>query len=69
VIKEGLNYSAVYRDRLSPNVTGNFNQKLNTGDPVRGEVLKSMVVYESANTPKEVRHIGIEFSVSRGHGI
>lgn len=65
-IKEGLNYSAVYRDRLSPNVSGDYNLKLNTGDPVRGEVLKSMVVYESANTPKEIRHIGIEFSVSRG---
>lgn len=66
-VKEGVNYSAIYRDRLSPNVTGTADEKVSKGDVIRGEVAKFMVVFFSPLTIIRQKFADIGFSLSRGH--
>ena len=66
-IKEGVNYSPIYRDRLSPNVTGTYDQKLYKGDIVRGETAKFQVVFSTPTTPKVLKFVNIDFDPSSGH--
>lgn len=67
--KEGVNYAPVFRDRLSPNATGTFDQKLFTGDPVRGELSKVQVTYFTPLNRKELKFLNIDFDQSRGQTV
>lgn len=66
-IKEGVNYMAILRDRLSPNVSGTPDQKLYKGDPMRCDVGKFQVVFFNASTKKRLKFANIGFVPSRGH--
>lgn len=66
-IKEGVKYAPIYRDRLSPNVTGTYDQKLFTGDIVRGENAKFQVVFSTPTTLKNLKFVNIDFDPSSGH--
>lgn len=66
-VKEGVKYAPLLRDRLSPNVAGTYNQKMNNGDRMRGEVAKFQVVFFTPNTPKRVNFANVGFIPSRGH--
>lgn len=68
-VKEGVKYSEILRDRLSPNATGGFNEKVMTGDVVRGETAKAMAVMTGANTKKEIKFIDIQFLPSTGQTV
>lgn len=68
-IKEGVNYSEVYRDRLSPNATGSYEDKLYKGDTIRGELCKSMVVYTQPQGLKAVKFVDIDFDSSTGQTV
>jgi hypothetical protein len=68
-VKEGVNYAPVYRDRLSPNATGTYSQKLFTGDTVRGEWTKVQVVYLSPTARKDIKFINIDFDQSTGQTV
>jgi hypothetical protein len=67
--KEGVKYAGVLRDRLSPNATGTFNDKVMTGDVVRGEHVKAMTVMTAANTKKEIKFIDLQFLPSTGQTV
>lgn len=66
-IKEGVNYATILRDRLSPNASGSYDQKVVTGDKMRGEVGKFQVVYTNPTTKKELKFANIGFIPSIGH--
>jgi hypothetical protein len=66
-VKEGVNYAPVLRDRLSPNVTGSFEQKLLKGDKIRGEIGKFQVNYTLPTTEKNLKLFNIGYNISRGH--
>jgi len=68
-VKEGVNYAPVYRDRLSPNATGTYSQKLFTGDTVRGEWTKVQIVYLSPTNRKDIKFINIDFDQSTGQTV
>lgn len=67
--KEGVNYSELFRDRLSPNAAGNFNDKLYTGDAIRGELCKTMVVYTQPQVLKSIKFVDIDFDSSTGQTV
>lgn len=66
-VKEGVNYSPIFRDRLSPNETGSFEQKLMKGDRMRGDIGKFQVNYSLPTTEKNLKLFNIGFTMSRGH--
>jgi hypothetical protein len=67
--REGVTYSKILRDRLSPNVTGTYEEKSFTGDPVRGEVCKFTYHLYAPNTKKSFKFINIGFQPSRGQTV
>ena len=69
--KEGVHYSEIRRDRLSPNVTvvddsNAYNEKLYKGDRMRGPYLKCMITYGIGNIA-DIRFVGINVVPSAGH--
>lgn len=64
---EGVKYSPIYRDRLSPNASGTYDQKLYTGDPIRGEFGLFQGVFFTPSTSKLWKFVNIGFIPSRGH--
>lgn len=67
--KEGVHYSQLYRDRLSPNATGTYDQRLYTGDPIRGEIAKMMIVFREPSSKKEIKFFNIDFDNSLGQTV
>jgi len=66
-VNEGVSYAPILRDRLSPNATGSYDQKLYTGDVMRGEVGLFQGVFSSPSTAKLWKFVNIGFVPSRGH--
>lgn len=67
--KEGVQYSPIYRDRLSPNTAGTVVEKLYNGDYMRGEIAKMMIVYNQPTTLKELKFVSVEFNPSSGQTV
>lgn len=65
--KEGVKYSPLYRDRLSPNVTGSADVRLYKGDNMRGEVGLFQGVFFTPSAKKIWNFVNISFVPSRGH--
>lgn len=68
-VNEGVNYAQIYRDRLSPNVTGTYDQKIYKGDLMRGENALFQGVFSSPSTKKFLNFASVGFIPSRGHNI
>lgn len=66
-IKEGVKYAAILRDRLSPNTTGTYSEKIFKGDKMRGEVALFQGVFSSTSANKLLKFAGIVFNPSKGH--
>ncbi len=64
---EGLHRAGLKRDRLSPNDEGTYDEKLFTGDEMRGEVLKFQGVFSSPSSLKSVKFVNIKFDPSLSH--
>lgn len=64
-IREGVAYLPIKRDRLSPNVTGTYDQKLYTGDKMRGQYMKVFVEFET-NALIQIRFFNVGYSSSLG---
>jgi hypothetical protein len=65
--KEGVNYADILRDRLSPNNTGTYEEKLFTGDKMRGENGLFQGVFFVPSTGRYINFVNIGFVPSRGH--
>lgn len=68
-VREGVSYSDILMDRLSPNTTGTFEQKLFKGDRVRGEVCKFIYFLSVPTTRKSFKFINIGFTPARGQNV
>lgn len=66
---EGVKYSSIYRDRLSPNATGTPEQRLFTGDKMRGEIAKFAIYFDRPSTKKEIKFVNINFDQSKGQTV
>lgn len=66
-VKEGVNYSPIYMDRLSPNATGTPEQRLLKGDRIRGEVGLFHIIFTNPTVAKVVKFFSVVFNPSRGH--
>ena len=66
-VKEGVSYAPLYRDRLSPNTTGTYDEKLYTGDKMKGEVALFQGVFFASSSNKLLKFVNIAFLPSRGH--
>jgi hypothetical protein len=64
-------YAAILRDRLSPNVTGSYNLKMNTGDKMRSTALKVLLEWDSANAAQlvQLKFVNITYTDSTGHKV
>jgi hypothetical protein len=67
--KEGVKYAPIFRDRLSPNSTGSYEQKLMSGDKVRGEIAKFQVVFSQPSNPVYNNFVNINFEQSKGQTV
>lgn len=68
VNREGVRYpkNGIMRDRLSPNTTGSFNEKLFKGDKMRGNWLKIWVEFNTAGL-LQIRFFNVGYIKSIGH--
>jgi hypothetical protein len=69
VIKEGVSYAGIKRDRISPNVTGGYNIAMWNGDRMRGEIAKFIVYYLSAATKRALKFVNLGFNGSTGQSV
>lgn len=67
--REGVKYAPIYRDRLSPNTTGNVVDKLYKGDPMRGEIGKFQVVFSQPSSLKSWKFVNINYTPSSGQKV
>lgn len=65
--REGVHKAGLKRDRLSPNDEGSYDEKLFTGDEMRGEVLKFQGVFSQPSTLKSFKFVNIKFDPSLSH--
>jgi hypothetical protein len=63
---EGVFYVSVMMDRLSPNVSGTYEEKLFTGDEMRGDVHKIYMEWNTSSLLK-IQYINAEYILSVGH--
>jgi len=68
-VREGINYAPILRDRLSPNVSGNYMDKLYKGDVMRGEVAKFQILYLANQSQKKCKFVDIRYNNSSGHNL
>lgn len=68
-VKEGVSYAPILRDRLSPNTSGTYDQRLMFGDDVVGEVAMFTIIYKKPAERKTLKLFNIGFILSRGHTI
>jgi hypothetical protein len=67
MIKEGVSYAPILRDRLSPSMEGTFNEKLLFGDDIISDTAKFHIAFRGRNTQKIIKLFNIGFIPSRGH--
>lgn len=66
VEREGVFYAATNRDRLSPNATGSYDEKLYKGDVLRGQWMKCYFEYDT-QAQLQIRFHNCGYRVSDGH--
>lgn len=67
---EGVWYSPLYRDRLSPSTgSSDYNVNLYKGEKIRGDVAKFQIVYSQPTYMKQLKFIDINYDPSRGQSV
>lgn len=65
--KEGILYSQIYRNILTPTATGLKPNALVTGEKMRTYALRVLLEFEPTTFPVELRFITLGYSLSLGH--
>lgn len=63
--KEGVYYAPIYRDRLSPNIAGDYNQKMMAGDWMRSTAMNFQLHF-SGPSKLELKFINLNYRTSLG---
>lgn len=66
-VQEGRLYAPFYFDRLSPNASGTYEQKMMTGDQIRGQIGMVFIEFDEYSKAIEVKAIGVNYGLSAGH--
>jgi len=64
--QEGILYAPFLKDRLSPNVTGDANAKLNFGDIVISQIPLIMAEFQQYSSLNYINFVDVGFNLSRG---
>jgi hypothetical protein len=64
--REGVFYASLFRDRLSPNTTGDVNDKLLKGDIMVSQVPLIMTEFQQYSSLIYINFVNTGFNVSRG---
>jgi hypothetical protein len=67
-VEEGVRYSPVYRDRISPNKSGTADEKMYKGDKMRGYYADIAIDF-SSSTDTDLRGVNVNVKDSIGHKI
>jgi len=67
--EEEVYYSPLYRDRISPNVSGTADEKMYKGDKIRGYYADIALAFGSSATSTDMREVNINVKDSIGHKI
>lgn len=65
--KEGILYSQIYRNVLTPSATGLVPNALVVGEKMRTYALRVMLEFSPDSTPMELRFVNLGYSISLGH--
>lgn len=65
--KEGVWYANLWRDRLSPNVTGTAVEKMYKGDKIRSSALKVQLEFATNVKKLQLKFVNIGYHESKGH--
>lgn len=65
--KEGIFYSQVLRDRLTPRFEGEYTNALLAGDYIRGQFIEIMIEFGSGSEQQEINFLDFMYSISSGH--
>ena len=66
--KEGIYYASALRDRLSPNTTGTYDEKLFKGDKVRGTYIYCLIEFWTSELV-QLKAVNVSFADSIGHRV
>lgn len=67
ILKEGVYYANIWRDRLSPNTTGTPDQKMYKGDKIRSSALKVQLEFATDEKKLQLKFVNIGYHISKGH--
>lgn len=67
--KEGVLYSQVYRNALTPSATGIQTNSLITGEKMRTYAFRVMLEFTVSTFPVELRFVTLGYQISLGHSI
>ena len=65
--KEGVYYSPVLRDRLTPRFEGEYLLALVAGDYIRGQFIEFMFEWDVSSRQMEINFLDFVYSISSGH--
>lgn len=65
--KEGVIYSQIYRNVLTPSATGLVPNALVVGERMRTYALRIMLEFTTGDVPLELRFVNLGYSISLGH--
>jgi hypothetical protein len=68
-VREGISYSDILRDRLSPNTTGSYDEKVYKGDRVRGDSCMFLYLLNTPTTKKSLSFINLSYTPSTGQTV
>lgn len=64
---ENIHYAEIKADRLSPNVSGSFDEKMLSGDAMRGKFPKVMIEFDNNTQNISLDSVNVYYTLSRGH--
>lgn len=64
---ENVYYAEVKMDRLSPNVSGTYDDKMFSGDAMRGRYPKVMIEFDNNTVNASLDTVSVYYTASRGH--
>lgn len=65
--KEGVYYGKLYKDRLSPNTAGSVNQKMTSGDDLKGQYILMNMEFNGGGDQLNLRIATLLYNKSLGH--
>lgn len=66
-VKEGVYYTFLYNNKLTPSNVGLVANALITGEKLRSIVMKMLLEWSASTTPLQFRSVNVGYTISKGH--